>query len=346
MLVGVVLIYGPEQAANLPQIRTACAGLDGLVVVSGEPIPGAVPPSPIQGFNAGANRDIGIAEARRRFPGCSVLLLDGDCIPGPIWAESHRAACGGPRPTIACGARNEGTVADPRTRPLTWQGTAYPPSFVPGGRSDCSLEEIVAHRVTWTCNLSINAAALDLLEAAGPRIHGHPRIFAPMFDGQWGGEDTGLGILAWYLGCRIESLDPEESYVEHQPHPSRVTSLRNLRTVDDYEQQVIRALAPDCYIAGTPPTEQQPRRLEMDSVVDQVEKTEIAVPRTCSQELLTELRALESHAKAYEAQADTALAQAEALRRHGSLRAQQVGEMQPGEVLDLASGIISAAPTK
>lgn len=238
MLVGVVPIHGPEQASNLPRIRTACAGLDGLVVVSGEPIPGAVPPSPVQGFNAGANRDIGIAEARRRFPGGSVLLLDGDCIPGPTWAESHRATCGDPRPTIACGARNEGTVADPRTRPLTWQGTTYPPSFVPGGRSDCSLEEIAAHRVTWTCNLSINAAALDILEAAGPRIHGCPRIFAPMFDGQWGGEDTGLGILAHYAGCRILTLDPEASAVEHQPHPSRITSVGNLRRVHEYERLV------------------------------------------------------------------------------------------------------------
>lgn len=238
VLVGVVLIHGPGQAANLPRIRTVCAGLDGLVVVSGEPIPGAVPPSPVQGFNAGANRDIGIAEARRRFPGCAVLLLDGDCIPGPTWAESHRAACGGLRPTIACGARNEGTVADPRTRPLTWQGTTYPPSFVPGGRSDCSLEEIVAHRATWTCNLSINAAALDRLEVAGHHVHGLPRIFSPMFDGLWGGEDTGLGILAYHVGCRIVTIDPAASYVTHVPHPSRITSVANLRRVHAYESRV------------------------------------------------------------------------------------------------------------
>lgn len=343
MLVGVVVVHGAEQAVNLPRIRTACASLDALVIVSGEPIPGAVPPSPVQGFNAGANRDIGIAEARRRFPGCSVLLLDGDCIPGTTWAESHRATCEDHRPTIACGARNEDTVADPRTRPLTWQGATYPPSFVPGGRSDCSLEEIMAHRVTWTCNLSINAAALDLLETAGTQIHGCRRIFAPMFDRQWGGEDTGLGILAFHTGSRILTLDPEASAVEHQPHQSRITSVSNLRAVEAYARQV----AADCYVAGTP-TEHHPRRLEMES--ENVKPTEAAAttaqPRICSPELLAELRALEQHAKACEAQADTALAQAQVLRRHGSLRAQQTGELQEGESLDLASGVITQPPTK
>lgn len=339
MLVAIVLIYGPEQAANLLRIRTACAGLDGLVVVSREPIPGAVPPSPVQGFNAGANRDIGIAEARRRFPGCSVLLLDGDCIPGPTWAESHRAECEGPRPTIACGARNEGTVADPRTRPLTWKGTTYPPSFVPGGRSDCSLEEIIAHRVTWTCNLSINAAALDLLETAGTQIHGCSRIFAPMFDGQWGGEDTGLGILAHHAGCRILTLDPEASAVEHQPHPSRITSVSNLRAVETYARQV----AADCYLASTPPTEHS-RRLEMEP--DTTTNTDVVTPRACSPELLNELRSLENHARECERQAEGAVAQAEGLRRHARLRAQQAGELQEGEVLDIATGLITLAPTK
>ena len=69
-------------------------------------------------------------------------------------------------------------------------------------------------------------------------------------------------------------------------------------------------------------------------------------PRVCSPELLTELRALERNAKAYEAQAEVAMAQAEALRRHGGLRAQQLGELKPGEEIDLASGVITTTPTK
>lgn len=236
VLVGVVLIHGPGQAANLPRIRTVCAGLDGLVVVSGEPIPGAVPPSPVQGFNAGANRDIGIAEARRRFPGCSVLLLDGDCLPGPGWSDSHRRATAPPIPTVACGARLDRGV-DPRTKPLDWQGVHYEPSFR-GGEYAPTLHEILAHRATWTCNLSINAAALDRLEVAGHHVHGLPRIFSPMFDGLWGGEDTGLGILAYHVGCRIVTLDPAASYVTHVPHPSRITSVANLRRVHAYESRV------------------------------------------------------------------------------------------------------------
>lgn len=86
--------------------------------------------------------------------------------------------------------------------------------------------------------MSINAAALDRLEVAGRLVHGVPRIFSPEFDGLWGGEDTGLGILAYHAGCRIVTLDPEESYVTHIPHPSRITSVANLRRVHGYEERV------------------------------------------------------------------------------------------------------------
>lgn len=234
MLIGVVIVHGPEQAeAFHPE---AFADLDGLVVVSGEPIPGAISSSSVPGFNAGANRDIGILEARSRFPGCSVVLLDGDCIPGPTWAAAHRRAVSTPVPTVACGARLD-RGADPRTKPLHWQGTHYGPSFRSEGNVP-TLPEILAHRVTWTCNMSINSAALARLEEAGKLVHGVPRIFSPMFDGLWGGEDTGLGILAHHAGCRIITLAPAESCVTHIPHPSRITSVANLRRVHCYEKQV------------------------------------------------------------------------------------------------------------
>ncbi len=238
VLVAVVLIYGEKQSENLSAILDACASLDGVIIVSGESIPGAVAPSQIPGFNAGANRDLGIAEARRRFPGCSIVLLDGDCLPGPTWATEHRAACVSLLPTVACGSRTEGGTPDPRTSDLVWQGREYPPSFVPSGRGSVPLQEIMAHRATWACNISINALALDLLLDAGLRIHGVPRIFSPIFDGLWGGEDTGFGVLSHHAGCAVVTLDPGRSAVEHVPHESRIRSVRNLRLVEAYEEQV------------------------------------------------------------------------------------------------------------
>lgn len=234
MLIGVVLIHGPEQARTYQ--RAHMCGLDGVILVSGESIPGAVPPSPVQGFNAGANRDVGISEARCRFPGCSVVLLDGDCLPSPMWAGAHRRASSTPVPTLACGARLD-RGEDPRTKPLDWQGVHYGPSFRRGGYVP-TLPEILAHRATWTCNLSINSAALDRLEIAGKRVHGVPRIFSPAFDGLWGGEDTGLGVLAYHTGCRVITLDPDQSHAVHESHPSRMTSVANLRKVHAYEKQV------------------------------------------------------------------------------------------------------------
>lgn len=237
VLIGVTIVWGPEQAEIFH--AADLSGLDGVVIVSDQDIPGALQPSVVPGFNAGANRDIGIAAARIRFPGCSVVLLDGDCAPGPTWAASHRGAAEVSWPVVACGSKMESGV-DPRCAPLDWQGWRYNPSFQPSGSSP-SLSDVLAHRVTWTCNLSINDAALSRLEALAPAIHGCRRIFAPMFDGEWGGEDTGLGLLAWRAGCNIVTLDPEESAVTHSPHASRITSVRNLRRIHDYYKTVFQA---------------------------------------------------------------------------------------------------------
>lgn len=79
---------------------------------------------------------------------------------------------------------------------------------------------------------------------------------------------------------------------------------------------------------------------------DTTAATDVVTPRACSPELLNELRALENHARECERQAEGAVAQAEVLRRHARLRAQQTGELQEGEVLDIATGLITLPPTK
>jgi hypothetical protein len=176
----------------------------------------------ITGFNAGANRDEGLARVLELHPGASVIFLDGDCRPSPGWLEHHAQVLATDAPTVTCGSRRERCRPDARLESVEWQGRTWPTMFIPG--QDTTVEDrddVDGHRTTWSCSLGISRAALSRLRSAGMHLWRSTRIFPPFFDGRWGGEDTGLGVVAWEAGCWIVMLDPDRSHVEHEPHRSR-----------------------------------------------------------------------------------------------------------------------------
>lgn len=240
MLVAIVLCFGEAQVRNLESVDPALFP-ECVVVVTNENVQPAfhctvVAPADVEGFNAGANRDKGLMVASEMWSGCDVVFLDGDCVPGPAWANEHTSALSVDVPAISCGARTQGVHQDPRTLPLEWQGQSFVPSMIDAPRI-AMLPEITAHRATWSCNLGINRAALNLLQDAGEKLHGSRRIFSPEFDGRWGGEDTGLGTVAHHAGCRVVVL-PESSAVEHIPHdPFRISRI-NLDRIPAYAERV------------------------------------------------------------------------------------------------------------
>lgn len=242
MIAAVVLCFGGAQARNLESLDPATfAAFCGVVVVAGDSVRPSFPcilvePSAVAGFNAGANRDIGLCAASEMWPGCDAAFLDGDCIPGPAWANEHVSALSVNTPTVSCGARTQGARRDPRTLPLEWQGQSFAPSMIDVPRI-ATLPEIIAHRATWSCNLGINCAAISLLQSAGEMLHGSRRIFSPEFDGRWGGEDTALGIVAHHTGCRVVALT-EASAVEHIPHDPFRKSRINLDLIPVYADRV------------------------------------------------------------------------------------------------------------
>lgn len=242
MIAAVVLCFGDAQARNLESLDPATFdAFCGVVVVAGSPVRPSFPcilvePSTVPGFNAGANRDAGLCAASEMWPGCDVVFLDGDCIPGPAWANGHISAMSVDAPAVSCGARAQGTRRDPRTLPLEWQSQSFAPSMIDVPRI-ATLPEIIAHRATWSCNLGINRAAISLLRSAGEKLHGSQRIFSPEFDGRWGGEDTALGIVACHTGCRVVVLT-EASAVEHIPHDPFRASRINLDLIPAYADRV------------------------------------------------------------------------------------------------------------
>jgi len=242
MIAAVVLCFGEAQVRNLESLDPATFdAFCGVVVVTGSPVRPSfacvlVEPSAVAGFNAGANRDVGLCAASEMWPGCDVVFLDGDCIPGPAWANEHISALSVDVHTVSCGARTQGARRDPRTTPLEWQGQSFAPSMTDAPRI-ATLPEIIAHRATWSCNLGINRAALERIQAASESLHGCRRIFSPEFDGRWGGEDTALGIVAHHAGCRVVVLT-EASAVEHIPHEPFRMSRINLDMIPAYADRV------------------------------------------------------------------------------------------------------------
>ncbi len=236
MIAVVIISHGSAQASALSRLPSdTFAEAVGVIVVGSNSVAPSFPcilvhPSAVAGFNAGASRDKGLQAASETWSGCDVIFLDGDCTPSATWLDSHRAALECGAPTVSCGVRIESGRPDPRTLPLSWQGADYAPSM---GRDNIAIHEIAAHRATWSCNLGVNRAALDLLQAAGEKLHGSRRIFSSEFDGRWGGEDTAFGIVAHLVGCRIVTLG-NASAVEHAPHDLFNVSRINLDKIPAY----------------------------------------------------------------------------------------------------------------
>lgn len=190
--------------------------------------------SDVQGFRAGANRDKGLAWAMRHCPAHSYLFLDGDCVPNSRWLHPHLPLASGD-PLITCGGRQDPGHPDPRTLPLDWQGKHFAPSMSQDPmvwQSGNDVQSILAHRVLWSCNFGMTSTAASMLLEAGERVHGVPRIFWPGFDGLWGGEDSGLSILAHLAGIEIRTNGAHP--VEHIPHDPGAVTRKNLDRVQEY----------------------------------------------------------------------------------------------------------------
>lgn len=237
----IVLCHGEAQARNIASWNPSWLQGASVVVVLDQVAPFPTPfptaqigPADVQGFRAGANRDKGLAWAMAHCPAHSYLFLDGDCIPGPDWLRTCLPLAS-EEPLIVCGTRSEGGGGDPRTMPLEWQGNSYQPSFSMDPHawlSGNTVHDILGHRILWSCNFGMTYSAASMLLDAGEKVHGVRRVFNPGFDGLWGGEDTGLAILAHLSGVELRTNGAYP--VEHIPHSLRNVTKRNLDKVRDY----------------------------------------------------------------------------------------------------------------
>ncbi len=238
MLVAIVLCHGDEQARLLAQLpQDAFSGADLVLVAFSDtpvttafqfPFAGIRVPRTFPGFNAGYNRDVVLHTIMSHKPS-DIVFLDGDCRPSESLFQHHRRQLSSVLPTVTFGARHEEGKQDPRESVFLHQGTSYPATLVHGADALCAdLPSIRNHRTVWSCNFGINRSALELLVKDG-------RLFHPMFDGFWGGEDPGAAIGAFHAGCRLVGLDQSVSYVQHEPHPPGAVTRKNLDRMGEFE---------------------------------------------------------------------------------------------------------------
>lgn len=152
--------------------------------------------------------------------GCECFIMfDGDCIPEKDVVKDHKAINSVPFPNISNGRRREEKYewkdqreVDPKMRgaDLFSRGNGYV-IHNPDLLRSCSI--------TWSCNLSLNLAALKLLKKFNLEYYGRDELFNGEFLGRWGGEDSFLGIEAIACKIYVTMLTTEFSGIRHIEHP-------------------------------------------------------------------------------------------------------------------------------
>lgn len=165
------------------------------------------------------------------------VFLDGDCSPSRDLFKEHETAHSVvfPYPCLVNSARMEedidGTMlCDPRLK--------NPYVLCPGKDVVTASDEhlYVGSSMVPSCigaNLSLNAKALELARSSNRSCLGESRVFAHVFDGQWGGEDPYLAATLFRLHALLVNIDPLKSHVIHHYHPTTHRTRNHVRILAD-----------------------------------------------------------------------------------------------------------------
>lgn len=251
MLTVIVLCHGDKQAELIERLEKNAFGAADLVCVVFSdvtikpslsfPFIGIKATRAFDGFNAGYNRDLALTSVLSKIT-TSVVFMDGDCVPSPgLFAHHKKVLSESKEPIVTFGARIENGGHDIRESAFAHNGYDLTPTLHVGLDVACAnLLSIRNHRTVWSCNFGANASALL-------KLRHNDRLFHPMFDGYWGGEDTGVALAAYYSNCMLVGLDPRQSHVRHVQHDHRFVTRKNLDKMLEFE-----ALVKSNYVTAPP----------------------------------------------------------------------------------------------
>lgn len=168
------------------------------------------------GFLAGKCRDIGLAEAIKKYD--KYIFIDDDCIPQQKLVESHNKILSINEPICTVGKRLEKKYGWKDKREYD-QNMFHLDLFKNDGALISNTTLLNNCLITWSCNMGLNKKAVDRLYKFNNIYFNENRIFNSKFDEHWGGEDSFLGIVAWITRILIQLVPFSVSGVMHMEHP-------------------------------------------------------------------------------------------------------------------------------
>jgi len=171
-------------------------------------------------FMAGYIRNIGIEHALK--DDCEIFIfIDGDCVPQKDLVKYHIQQCDRKIPVISVGRRRESKYGWKDQREVD-ANLMHLNLFGNNGIVINNPELLKQSLVLWSCNVSINKSAIDLLYRFNLKYYARVEIFNSLFLGEWGGEDSFLGVTAWHCRIFISTIGALSTGIEHIDHPRPV----------------------------------------------------------------------------------------------------------------------------
>jgi hypothetical protein len=147
-----------------------------------------------------------------------IVFIDGDCVPETDLIKSHKAANSCGVPNISNGRRKESKYnwLDQRDVDPKMKGLAL---FTHNNRFVIHNPDLLKTcTITWSCNLSANLAAINLIKRFNKFYYGRDEFFNSEFLGSWGGEDSFLGVQALLCKVFITIVNDDFSGIRHIDH--------------------------------------------------------------------------------------------------------------------------------
>ena len=187
-----------------------------------------------KGFLAGYIRNIGLQEAIKDGYDCFVFI-DGDCIPQKELIRSHELLCSYDVPLMSIGRRRESKYRGLDSREHQ-PNLTHLNIFGRNGTLINNPDLIKQCLVVWSCNIGINMKAVSIIQRFNKKYYDRYELFNSEFNGAWGGEDSFLGITAWYCRIFMHTMGEAKSGVEHIDHP-RPETIYTINHKQFFEEQ-------------------------------------------------------------------------------------------------------------
>jgi GT2 family glycosyltransferase len=185
-------------------------------------------------FLAGMARNVGVEAAIH--DDCDIFIfIDGDCIPEPDLVQAHIKKCNVDLPVLSIGRRKEQRYRWMDQREVI-SSISHLNMFRPDGIVINNNELIKQCLIVWSCNIAMNIKTVNRIKNFNRRYYERSELFHSAFLGAWGGEDSFLGIEAWFCRIYISTVGDIKSGVLHINHP-RPETTHNIAHKDFFMKQ-------------------------------------------------------------------------------------------------------------